>query len=269
MVDYHRLLASLVSSRRAPTALPPCQRLLITDIDNTLLGSDVAIAEFLDWQQRHAWLCLGIATGRSFHAAMSMLREARVPWPRSVITSVGAEIFHLLDDGFTYRKDENWEQQLIRGWRPDEVRLVAESVPGLRCQDELEQKTCKVSYLVEQDDEATVAEFKQQLRRAGLEVSVIYSHGCFVDVLPLGASKGAAVQYLVELYGLEQRQVVVAGDSGNDVEMLRCMPCSVIVGNFRDNIIGLPDLAHAFRAPREYAQGVLDGLEHFFGEVPA
>lgn len=66
-------------------------------------------------------------------------------------------------------------------------------------------------------------ELARQLKEAGLSVNVIYSAGVDVDILPASASKGKALAFLLEEMekgpGRPARGTLVAGDSGNDVEL--------------------------------------------------
>lgn len=59
------------------------------------------------------------------------------------------------------------------------------------------------------------AQARQQRRTCPL------SHPPFTQVLPLGASKGAGVEWLLERLGVAPENVMALGDAENDVEMLR------------------------------------------------
>jgi len=51
----------------------------------------------------------------------------------------------------------------------------------------------------------------------------------FVNIVPVGWSKASAVDLLCERMGITIEQACVFGDSGNDLEMLAHVPCSVAV----------------------------------------
>jgi sucrose-phosphate synthase len=92
---------------------------------------------------------------------------------------------------------------------------------------------------------------------------VIHSHGRYLDVLPAAASKGSAVDHVRALYGLPERAVFVAGDSGNDVEMLRARTQAIIVGNYSDGLATNAALAHSYVARASHARGIIEGVLHF------
>lgn len=52
-----------------------------------------------------------------------------------------------------------------------------------------------------------------------------------LQVLPLGASKGTGVEWLLKHLGVEPQHVMALGDAENDVEMLKLAGLGVAVGN--------------------------------------
>jgi hydroxymethylpyrimidine pyrophosphatase-like HAD family hydrolase len=52
-----------------------------------------------------------------------------------------------------------------------------------------------------------------------------------MQVLPLGASKGAGVSWLLDRLGVAPEAVMALGDGENDVEMLQLAGLGVAVGN--------------------------------------
>jgi sucrose-phosphate synthase len=257
---YHGLMQSLLSPRNVATAKP--SQLLICDIDNTLVGCQDSHAQFCKWHQRQTGMAFGIATGRSFHSAMMILEQEGSPRPDVMITSVGSEIYHRAPDATTFVPDKEWAKAIDVDWDARSVAELLKSEPSIHPQAVLEQRRFKVSYLTDGDKDL-VRRLRDRLDKAGLQCSIIHSHGRYLDILPVRASKGAAVAYVRDLYGLADRQVFVAGDSGNDIEMLRTMPQAIIVQNFSDDLASLPDLKHGYVASASYALGIIEGVDHF------
>lgn len=52
-----------------------------------------------------------------------------------------------------------------------------------------------------------------------------------IDLLDKGCSKGAALKYLANYYGLTPREILAIGDNHNDLEMLEFSGIGVIMGN--------------------------------------
>jgi sucrose-phosphate synthase len=257
---YHGLMRSLLAPRTGSEAKPT--QLLICDIDNTLVGCKDSHAQFCKWHGNQTGMAFGIATGRSFHSAMMVLEQEESPRPEVMITSVGSEIYHLSPDSTTYVADKEWSRIIDVDWDPRAVAEVLKAEPNIHPQAALEQRQFKVSYLTDGDKDL-VRRLRDRLDAVGLQCSVIHSHGRYLDILPVRASKGAAVTYVRNLHGLTETQVFVAGDSGNDIEMLRTMPQAIIVQNFSDDLASLPDLSHGYFASAAYALGIIEGVNHF------
>ncbi len=262
---YADLLQAL--KQREPPMARPAQ-LLVCDIDNTLVGCDDCIGFFGEWRRAQEGLAFGVATGRSFHSAMAILEQQNAPRPQVMITSVGSEIYHLDTNGTTYRADADWRRIVSAQWDREGVRAALAGLPGLVPQAPLEQRSHKLSYFSDGDREAG-ARVRARLEAAGLRCSVIHSHGRYLDVLPSRASKGTAVEFVRRYYGLAQDAVFVAGDSGNDIEMLRTMPQSIIVANFSDDLANLPALGHSYVAQEKFARGIVEGVVHFRDKAAA
>lgn len=254
---YHRLLNDLVSP---PQNAPSWGRLLVCDIDNTLLGDREALREFLRWQTENSEnIALGIATGRSFHSAQAILAAEGVPNPDVIISGVGTAMHWYDRKRRCFVEDEAWTAGLARDWDHERVHDVAKRL-NLRSQALLEQKVGKASFFT---GELSTDEIRAAFDKEGLAVEIIASHDRYLDILPRGGGKQTAVIHAAARLGLTQSRVVVAGDSGNDRSMLVACPHPVIVGNWSDGLGEDPALSHAFVASKTHAAGVLEGVRHY------
>src|SRR5690606_23585644 len=102
---------------------------------------------------------------------------------------------------------------------------------------------------------------ERALAEAGLEATVVASKDRFVDVLPKRASKGRAVQWLERVFGLHEEDLAVAGDSGNDREMLVGRHAGIAVGNHAPELQSLAGRPGITFVEGEMAAGVLEGLQ--------
>lgn len=170
-----------------------------------------------------------------------------------------------------------------RGWKRADLLKTALGVPGLSLQPTAsEQRPHKISFNVQQGPGGTacVAALKAALGAQQLAAQVVFSAGVDVDLLPLGAHKGAALEALLaELsteHGLTDEQVaartIAAGDSGNDEALLSVGGTrAVVVGNAHAELRAWAGQhageARVFAATATAAAGVMQGLAHF-GFVP-
>jgi sucrose-phosphate synthase len=253
----HRRSIRKVSSPRMLTA----DILIISDIDNTLIGSHEALTEFLDWLADHRdRVAFGVATGRVPKRTLKVLERWRVPTPDVMITSVGSEIFYCRS---RLVEDVEWRLHIDHGWNPGELREALDGLPGLELQPVADQRPFKLSYFVEPDRWPGARDIRRHLRERRLDASVIYSHESYLDLLPVRASKGKAVKFITEKWGFHPENTLVAGDSGNDADMLRSGVRAVVVGNYSRELSGLRNRQGVYFADATHARGILEGIEHF------
>lgn len=239
-------------------------RLLVSDIDDTLVGDRDAVARFRAWREDAADCWFAIATGRRLAKAIEVLREWRAPLPDVLITAVGTEI-HLAQDGNLglVLPDHVWTRRISQDWPRRRLAEVLDDIPDLEWQAASEQRTHKLSFILEKP--ARVADIRSALAEAGLAANVIYSHERYLDVLPENASKGRAVRHLAARLGIDLDQVITAGDSGNDLDMLRAAGGAIVVGNASAELDVLRDTGAAYFARQDYAAGILEGVEALWG----
>lgn len=249
-----------VAQRPAPTHMPYVQRMLVSDIDNTLIGERAGLATLVRVLRERPRSCgFGVATGRHLSSALEVLQQARVPLPDVLITAVGSEIHY----GPALRPDSGWRRHIRHLWRRDALAALFDGVPGLMLQPDAQQSEFKLSFNVDREAAPSLHELKARLREARLHANLIHSHDAFLDVLPVRASKGQAIRYLAYKWGLPLRAFLVAGDSGNDLEMLVGDTQAVVVSNHSAELDRLRGLEQVYFAETPCASGILEGMAHY------
>lgn len=251
--------ASTPSTRVFSRKLPITERVIISDIDNTLLGDKKGLKKLIKFlQDMQGSFSFGIATGRHLESAMAILEEWKVPQPDIFITSVGSEIYYAPK----LLPDKTWQKHLNYHWKPDKVRDAMKIFEGVEIQPDENQRPFKVSYNIT-DSAVTQQAIVSQMRKKRLRVNVIYSHGQYIDILPVRASKGLAIRHLSLKWNLPIQRFLVAGDSGNDEEMLKGETMGVVVGNYSPELEKLRDNPEIYFAKSHYASGILEGIQHY------
>lgn len=235
-------------------------RIVVCDIDNTLVGDAVALEELLERLRNFGdRVAFGVATGRNEALTREVLAQWKIPTPQLLITSVGSAIRY----GPKLVEDRGWQQHINYHWRPDSLIEAMAGIPGVKLQGPAGQGPFKVSYDVDPQAMPAVAEIRRYLRQKGLVARPIYSHGRYLDLLPIRASKGMALRYFALQWGIPLERCLVAGDSGNDEEMLMGNTLGVVVGNHDAELDKLRDHPQIFFAPGHYARGIIEGIEHY------
>lgn len=240
--------------------IPLAEHAFITDIDNTLLGDKSGQEALVQWLRDNAgYNIFGIATGRSLDSAIDILRRNKIPIPDVLITSVGSEIHYGIDK----IPDQGWANHIRHLWRREDVLKAMKDIEGIKLQVAENQREFKISYNVNPKQMPSVDTINKHLRDKHLFAQVIYSHGKFLDILPVRASKGHAIRYLSYKWGLSLSNFLVSGDSGNDIEMLMGDTLAVVVGNYSEDLAHLKGLPQIYFANAKYAHGILEGMQHY------
>ncbi len=254
-------LARAHESRR----LPEFDRLIITDLDNTLTGDDEGLAEFIELLRHHRNIGFGVATGRRLDDAMQMIEHLGLPRPDVLDTDVGTQLHY----GPTLTPDLSWRKQIGFAWRPDQIREVLADVPGLFPQSQDKMSEFKISYEMDLELSPSVDEIKKRLREAGLRARVSFSLGMYLDVIPVRGGSDFSMRHLLYKWGFAPENVLVAGDSGNDEGMLLGRTLGVVVGNYSSELEHFRNRPRIYFAQAPHARGIMEGIEYyqFLGDI--
>lgn len=236
-------------------------KLFSADLDGTLLGEKEATRRFNEaWSRLQERPLLCYNSGRLLGDMLSVVRSESLPQPDFLIGGVGTQLY----DARKYQSVTGFEEQFSSGWDLEKVEGVLASFSGIIRQPAEYLNPYKSSWYLDHADIGTVKAVRERLAGAGLNITLIYSHGYDLDVLPANAGKGHALKWLCGQMGISLEQVLVAGDSANDSAMFLLPKVrGIVVANAHSDF--LESVAHlpAYRATGGFADGVLQGLEHF------
>ena len=176
--------------------------LLITDLDNTLVGDDTTLEELnqhLSQHRQEHGTRIVYATGRSLTLYQLLRTEKQLLQPDALIAAVGTEIYYDASD----IPDPVWAEKLSQKWNRDLVAATAAHFADLIPQPDTEQRFFKASYHL---SEVAAIEILPRLEalmiERGLAVKLVYSGGRDLDILPKYADKGLAMQFLRHTWGI-------------------------------------------------------------------
>lgn len=243
--------------------------LLMTDIDNTLLGDEESLDRLKEVLDRNkAALGFGVATGRHVESAVEVLRENGFDSLDVLVSSVGTEIYYGLGDF----PDKGWASTLRPKWKRDRILEALSKLSFLSFQEDPKtQREFKVSYDLDSEvsPEEALPAVHHALAGTKTSYNLIFSHGTFIDILPSRASKGKAIRYLSSKWKIPLERIAAAGDSGNDRDMLVGKTAGIVVANRDPELEGLRRASGSiYFAQGAHAQGIIEGLEHY-GFVPS
>ena len=237
------------------------EHLIITDIDNTLMGDDDALEDLLAMLEAHRErIGFGVATGRSIASTKALFER------KGLEPSRGAH--HLgrrrnLTIARRSLSDKGWQSHISKWWGREKIQnLLADPSTFWSSRNRRNSSPNKLSYYMTPDKNRLV-KINAVLNHSKCHCTVIYSHDEYLDILPHRASKGKAVRYLSYKWEIPLENIMVCGDSGNDREMLIGSPMGVVVGNYARELESLKGKRRIYFSPKNYAAGIIDGLNHF------
>ncbi|EGV17832.1 HAD-IIB family hydrolase [Thiocapsa marina] len=265
--------------------------LLCTDLDRTLIPNGAepespdARPRFRDFVSQPE-VTLAYVTGRHQGLVREAIAEYDLPVPDVVIGDVGTSIFEVTTREWTPLAD--WQKEIGRDWGGIGRERLAERFADLeilRLQEPEKQAPFKLSYYapVDADSGALKSELEARLSQLGVNASLIWSIDeaadmGLLDVLPAGATKYHAVDFLMHRLGRDETTTLFAGDSGNDLEVLISPIPSVLVANGHPEVRtqalrlaaanGQADRLYCARGGwsgmnGNYSAGILEGIAHF------
>jgi sucrose-phosphate synthase len=251
--------------RPKPRALKYSDRMLVTDLDQSLLGDPDSRGDFLKLvRENRKSVTYCIATGRRLDSALAVMKKHGIPLPDILMSSTGSRIHY----GSTLNEDHLWADHIDYDWSPRRIRHLLAELPGLTLQEKREQTASKISYYYDPLLAPNVDAINTLLRQQDITANVLLSFGQYLDVLPSRASKGQALRYVAQRLDIALDKILVAGGSGADEDMMRGNTLAVVVENrHHEELSLLPEVDRIYFAKGKCAAGILKAIDHydFFG----
>ncbi|MBK5969598.1 MULTISPECIES: HAD-IIB family hydrolase [Thiorhodovibrio] len=266
--SYMEALDPLLEKVQPPPQAPLSRRRILyhdraifTDLDQNLLGDPDSLADFIRiLRDNRKCSTFGIATGRRLDSALAIMRRYGIPRPDVLITALGTEIYYAPQ----LTADGSWTRHIDNLWYPRRVRDLLVELPGVKPQQKSEQSRFKVSFFYDPEHAPSLDDIGSLLHQADLNVHLNLSFGQFLDVVPARASKGLALRYVADQWGIPLEHCLCAGGSGADEDMMRGNTLAVVVANrHNEELSKLIDTESIYFAQEPFAAGILEAIDHY------
>jgi len=242
--------------------LTQAELFIICDLDGTLIDGQqsVGLDELKKWIDTHsAKVVFGVASGRNKDLTRQAFIDHDLPKPEILICSAGSEIYYTEK----FIPDNGWESHIDFQWEKEELQHALLKFPGIRLQGPEAQWRFKLSYYVDDDfNEDDVANLHKFLDDQKLRAKILLTENHYLDILPFRASKGRAIRYLSYKWKIPMDQIITAGNSGNDIDMLKGKAKGIVVANHSPEMEKLKKNKHIYFSKAPLSTGVLDGIVH-------
>ncbi|MFN4189698.1 MAG: Cof-type HAD-IIB family hydrolase [Pseudothermotoga sp.] len=237
-------------------------KLLISDLDGTLLEADHSVSEGtlkLVEKIRGLGIKFSIATGRALSAASIYIQQLKITVP--VILFNGARLYdpverrYLVEHSLSQRAVELATELVIMHRDLTAAFFVNEEVyaynVGLNAAtyairdalvyksiDDVESiKKKKITKIVFASYPFNLSRLEIELPQLfGPEADVVRSEDDLLEILPKSVNKGSALKELCKLMKISASEVIAMGDSMNDLEMIKVAGIGIAVGKAEDEL---------------------------------
>ena len=233
-------------------------KFLFTDLDGTFLGGtrqdQLRLLEALNTHE----IGLVYVSGRSHQRIFPAIDSGELPRPKAVIGDVGTSLW--AGDGQALSPD--YEALMHSLWGEAAQRLRTE-LDEFFCKGLREQPLFgPYRYSLYFDDPETARRAAERIQSLGFDS--LLSDDQYLDALPPGVHKGFAVNWLLDHWGLDRNNVLVAGDTLNDLAMLQLQMPAVVVANaeplLKESLSGAHKNSQLLFANQDGAAGIHEAL---------
>lgn len=230
-------------------------KLIISDIDGTLLNEKLEYTPRLVAAIKAAeakGVIFTLATGRMYSSAKNAVCGLDIKVP--IICYNGAYIREFNGDKILYQKTiesaaatailqvcqhHSWHVQYYVN---DELFCAKDSqliqkyakMTGIQHHilgDDFYAPQDKINKILLIEEHCNISEIRKILQATGANVDFTSSKTSFLEIVPKGVSKGEAIQQLASYMNVSTDEIMAAGDSYNDLEMIQIVGHGVAMGN--------------------------------------
>lgn len=237
-------------------------RLIVTDMDGTLLGTDHKITSENKSALKDALnegIKVTVATGRMYSSAKKEIDflESDVPiiacngaiikdskteeilYSNSICTSKCLEILKILENHKVYyqfysenllmckeRKNESSDIVRMKRLINNGVELVAKE----NLEEDIKLNSILKVIVVEEKDVSILDEVVKDISLIeGLEITKSWANN--IEIMAKGSNKGNAVRFIAKYLDINKEEIIAFGDNHNDISMLEYVGTGVAMGN--------------------------------------
>ena len=246
-------------------------KLFVTDMDGTLLNSQHVISEGNKQAVQEAaaaGVTVTIATGRAYSTTLDYAKELGVDVPiityngALIRTVKGKELFasylepEVVADVLRYSFSRDWYVQLYNHTEDSDHLYIEESCDFSHAYEVmvgakgdpvgregmLQHCSHVPKMLVMTKGDAETKAVLAELRSVfGSRIFPVQSNEVFAEIIGENVNKGAAVLHLADILGVKADEIMVIGDSHNDLPMMKIAGKKVAMGNADEKVKNICD----------------------------
>lgn len=214
------------------------KKLLATDLDGTLLKDNKVTkenSESVDKLLKSENL-LVISTGRPYNGITMLKEENNINANyyillngALILDSLGNKIYQkiikkdIIKDILNYLIEENLYTSIESGFLTymltDRVDVPYPNKKRVNSIDEIDEGLSLISLYNQLKDREEIENIKNRINKKYGNYVIAYRNDIYIDVVPIGCSKGNALKELIKQEGISEENAYAIGDSWNDISM--------------------------------------------------
>lgn len=136
-------------------------------------------------------------------------------------------------------KDDKWYVEEMDKWAAQEGKIT-NLVPEVAEYNSLFQKWKAegkgANKILCMGEPGCIDKLNERLMTGGFGLNIYPSKPTYLEIMPKGASKTSAIEFLRQRYSLEQSEIVAIGDNYNDVDMIKYAGLGIAMGNAPEHV---------------------------------
>ena len=234
-------------------------KLWITDIDGTIVDEtnifSKRMLEVIEKVKNYGTKMV-VATGRMFDGAKGVADYLGLETlARDVIETLRNLKIHtnLYNNGELIVEDDN--KDIMRDYCQGRYTTYR----AVESFDNTELKNVYKLLAIVYDEEKMQSLIKYMTERYKGRLCIVRSHRYYMEITDPDATKGAALNFLKDYWGIKKEEILASGDQDNDFEMLKNAGIKIAMGNASPKLKEIADCI----CPTVKEDGVCDMIERY------
>lgn len=262
----------------------PNIKLLITDIDGTVVDENCHYTETIKnyfHELSNRGIKVVLATGRMFDGADGVRRDLELDTPvvcyQGAMVRSGDNILYqcpvpvdIAEEIIKISREKGFHLNLYNNdvliVEDDNKKIMYEYTNGrhttyqtVNSFDEVHlENVSKLLAIIYEEKELLALRDEMQERFKGV-LAVVRSHKYYLEFTNINATKGSALEFLKEYWGIKKEEVMASGDQDNDYEMLKGAGLKIAMGNASEKLKQIAD----YICPTIKEDGLSRAIEKF------
>ncbi|OPZ78024.1 MAG: Mannosylfructose-phosphate phosphatase [Alphaproteobacteria bacterium ADurb.Bin438] len=199
------------------------------------------------------------SSGRIVESTLLEIEKHNLPKPSYIFGGIGSQIYDF--ENKKYIKNHNQEIENDKFDAKKIIELIKKE-GHILADFNNEHKIC-CDFL--NPSHESLNDFHAQIEKMGIKAALYLSGSNILDIVPKSVSKAKPIHFIAKMLKLDYNDIVISGDSHNDVEMYKINAGGkILLPNAEQTLKDeIKDMKNIIKVKEKYAFGVVEGIQKF------